>query len=708
MLQLMRRLLIFLLFWVLLAARAHASILVLGSPQNDLVVQLKKDGFQLVFADSPEHLMKLAHRGDVLLVLASSENRLTPINQQFYHWASSKKLRCYIEIPEQLPGKWTYGEPFRANLERGVISSGFFGKALPEMSILGLNDLYIQPIHSPNALVSFAKVAGFDKADYGLTGVEAHALLSQKDNVLVAAAYMSNFKNARYGPSASWQLFWESICSWLLNTEIHLSAWESDPRPAYSASEALPPDARITAILHGAAWIYRGNFLVHPSWREVVLKYQGDGLNPFGPPVGADKLAGDGCAGVLEGHASRIYQDGSQQYRYWMRCDVQGEVAFLLASAGKQLQNRNYLQTSGHLLDYMFYTAPFRQGLRAKKGSPVYGLLGWSETHPYVFYGDDNARAVLGAIGASAMLDDDRWASFIADNILANFRTSSQEGFEGGRLEEEDILKNGWRFYQSRSYINPHPHFESWMWACYLWLYHQTGYAPLLEKTKRAMAITMNHYPDKWKWTNGIQQERARMILPLAWLVRVDDTPEHRAWLDRVVTDLLKKQQPGGAIQEELGTPGLGLCEEVKSNSEYGAHEAPLIAKNGDPVADMLYTCNFAYFALNEAAHATGNNSYFEAVARLSDFLTRIQVKSSAHPDLDGAWFRAFDYNRWDYWASNADNGWGAWCTLTGWIQSWIVSTHYFVENKKSYWETTEHLAVKKYADQYIKEELVQ
>lgn len=34
----------------------------------------------------------------------------------------------------------------------------------------------------------------------------------------------------------------------------------------------------------------------------------------------------------------------------------------------------------------------------------------------------------------------------------------------------------------------------------------------------------MASYPEQWSWTNGIQQERARMILPLAWLYRVEPT----------------------------------------------------------------------------------------------------------------------------------------------------------------------------------------
>lgn len=135
------------------------------------------------------------------------------------------------------------------------------------------------------------------------------------------------------------------------------------------------------------------------------------------------------------------------------------------------------------------------------------------------------------------------------------------------------------------------------------------------------------------------------MILPLAWLVRVKDTPEHREWLDRVVSRLLENQQASGAIREELGNSSTGTFGKAKSNKEYGVTEAPLISHNGDPVADMLYTSNFAFFSLNEAARATGNSQYKKAVEKLSDFLIRIQVKSDRYAHLDGAWYRAFDYD---------------------------------------------------------------
>ena len=126
------------------------------------------------------------------------------------------------------------------------------------------------------------------------------------------------------------------------------------------------------------------------------------------------------------------------------------------------------------------------------------------------------------------------------------------------------------------------------MWAVYLWLYSQTGEQEFLDLSKKGIALTMKAYPAEWRWTNGIQQERARMVLPLAWLYRVEPTDEHKAWLDEIVGELRKNQDACGAIREELGDPSKGQFGGPRSNADYGRSEAPLINKNGDPVADML------------------------------------------------------------------------------------------------------------------------
>jgi len=209
----------------------------------------------------------------------------------------------------------------------------------------------------------------------------------------------------------------------------------------------------------------------------------------------------------------------------------------------------------------------------------------------------------------------------------------------------------------------------------------------------------MEAYPDEWRWTNGIQQERARMLLPLSWLVRLDDSPAHREWLRFMAGELLCSQDASGAIREEVGSPGHGSYGPPATNEDYGTTEAPLIQQNGDPLCDLLYTTNFALVGLHEATAATGDPFYAEAVDRLVAFLCRIQIRSERHPELNGGWFRAFDFKRWDYWASNADIGWGAWSIESGWTQSWIASVLALRQTGTSLWDLTAESRIGKWAE---------
>lgn len=114
-----------------------------------------------------------------------------------------------------------------------------------------------------------------------------------------------------------------------------------------------------------------------------------------------------------------------------------------------------------------------------------------------------------------------------------------------------------------------------------------------------------------------------------------------------------------------------------------------MIQRNGDPACDLFYTCNFAFLGLHEAAAATGDPFYSDAENKLAEFLCRIQIESEAHPELAGGWFRAFDYRRWDYWASASDWGWGPWSIETGWTQSWICSVLAMRHMNTSLWDVT-------------------
>ena len=78
-----------------------------------------------------------------------------------------------------------------------------------------------------------------------------------------------------------------------------------------------------------------------------------------------------------------------------------------------------------------------------------------------------------------------------------------------------------------------------------------------------------------------------------------------------------------------------------------------------------------------------------DAENKLAEFLCRIQVASDAQPAVDGGWFRAFDFGRWEHWGCNADLGWGAWAIESGWTQGWITAVLAMRQKKTSLWDLT-------------------
>ena len=683
---------------VLLAAISGCSgadtIWCCADEDNDLVTVLKDNGYRIVLSDDVQTTLEKAPEGAAVLLLNRSyPDSVRLLSGQQVSKIGEKGLRVFAEFASTAD---TLPQLHEIGFER-VVMTDSLAPGLGTMDLLSINrGRYFREDAAEGTVMAIAKVAGFDTAVYGLDDTPCYPLVYRKrDGLWMSTSQLSEFARLRFMPEAKWKVFWEKVIGDLTGHETRFSSWIYPVHPSYGKDVPLPDTARLASVRKGVEWFYNGHFLVDASWKkDWIDKYQGDGVMPIGPCLPPDIKDGDGSCGILEGHCSAIYADGRQAYRYWLRCDVQGEAAMTFAVAGNLLEYENYMSVASNLVNYAFDT--FRDGPRNDPESPSYGLLSWAITTKDTYYGDDNARAILGMIMAADVLESTEWNRKITEAILANYRTTGADGFRGDLLKDADLQKHGWKYYQDRSFVKPHPHFESWMWACYLWLYRQTGYAPLLELAEKGIAATMKAYPSGWSWTNGLQQEKARMILPLAWLYRVSPTEEHKDWLYFMVDELLKNQVECGAIREELGDSSKGLFGKVRSNDAYGKEEAPLIFDNGDPVADMLYTSNFAFFGLNEAACATGDPRIVSATERLSDFLTRIQVRSDSVKDVDGAWFRAFNYRDWDYWASDADSGWGAQCTLTGWIQSWIVTTQTLMEEGTSYWDETSDSSIGK------------
>jgi len=676
---------------------------------NDLYRVLKLNDFKCLRYSTPAQAIKEAPQGSPVLILADRyPDTATQIEESTLAAARQKNLRLYLEYPGSLP-EMQAGNLKRTHWERAVITSDRFGKSLQPMRIVAVQDCHFIPFQADNPWIVVAKVAGFDTAVYGLPQTSQPVLFEYSNGkALIATTKLSQFVTGRYAPHDAWPIIWDAILEWLTDGKpLPDLQFEPSVHATYGPGEQMPPDHERQAVIRGVDWYRNARLLIHDDWKhkwDEAAKWQ----DRVAPAPQLSWPTGDGSCGLLEGFNSRILFDGSQYVRWYIRADCNCESAMAFALRSLIDGDKNSKEIASNLLDYVYFKSNIQQDPRANPDSPSYGLLGW-DTRPngvVIYYGDDNARAFLGTMAAAASLKSDRWDESLLKGIIANFRTTGRKGFRGNNHQDASLQSSGWEPHFTSNRTNYAPHFESWIWATYLWLYDKTGYEPLLERTRTAITLMMKAYPDQWHWTNGIQQERARIILPLAWLVRVDDTPQHRKWLRFMAEELLDKQDPCGAIREEIGTKGHGSYGPPRSNDDYGRHEATLLQKNGDPVCDLLYTTNFAFLALHEAVSATGDPFYKHAEDKLAEFLCRIQVRSQTKPEFDGAWFRAFEYDRWDYWASNADIGWGTWSTETGWTQGWIASVMALRHKKTSLWDHTADSKIARYFDSYRKKML--
>jgi hypothetical protein len=665
---------------------------------NDLYCVAKASGVTCSRYGHAEEAVAEASDGSGLLVLADSyPGQTTNLDSKLYQDVAKKRLRLYVEFPSSVPDL-RVGDPqhvaygrYHNVLDRAVVDSEAFGPALKRMRILALHDCIYVPVQSQTAELVLARVAGFNTAIYGLPPDGLHPILFKHPNrdILVATTKLSEFVKGRYAPSEAWPYVWRWVFEWLSpERRPILVHWTPAVHPTFGRSQRLGISAELDAFRRGIAWFSNARLFVDPSWKyKAYENAKTPGQHP-GPT--ASWPLGDGSDGILEGFSSDIKWSGKQPVGWNLRTDCAGEVSMSMACSGMIENKPKNSEIGANLNNFIYFSSELAQGPRNDPKSPSFGLVGWSVPNsPGIYYGDDNARSMLGTMAAAGILRSNRWDEKVLRCLLANLRTTGVFGFRPNALTDKELQKFGWRHFYDQKFINYHPHFEAYPWACFLRAYEKTHYAPFLDRTRTGIRMTMAAYPNNWRWTNGLQQERARMLLPLAWLIQIEDKPEHRQWLKRMAGDLIAFQVECGGIREELGAPGNSSISPPKSNAQYGTSETSLLQHNGDPVCDLLYTINFAFLGLHEAAAATHDASYIRAENKLAEFLCRIQIQSEKHPELAGGWFRAFDYKGWDYWASASDWGWGPWSIETGWTMSWITSVLAMRHLGTSLWELT-------------------
>jgi len=673
-------------FWVGGCAENQGAVSIVGSETNDVYLALKRDGQTVPrYDDASRAIEKSPPRSALLIMAERYPQQRTLLDPSFFQRAREKQIRLYVEYPSSFPGL-SFAPAQKAVWERAVVAADAFGAALPAGRIVAVHGCSFLPTTpSQRSILAIARVAGYDTAIYGLPANSPPLLFETTDGqCLVATTKLSSFVTSRYAPSEDWRTIWRSILHRLDPAHEHSLQFTPIVRPAYAEYDPLPADIESQTFLRAANFYQHARLLIPPGRAAQIQKLLSSGSEDIMTPSTDEE--GDGTLGMQEGYSSGIAPDGTQLQRVPIRADCNAEAAMVLSLTR---DDDHAHAIARNLLDYVY--SPAMQGReRLDPHHPAFGLIAWgaiSRNWQIANYGDDNARTILATLCAAASLKTDRWDVPVLRALLANLRTTGRLGFRGDRIDMPALSQQGWKPFHDASPVNYSPHFESYLWACHLWAYHQTGEREFLEKARNAIEMTMGVYPAQWRLQ--INLERARMLLCLAWLVRVDDTPTHRAFLASVAHDLIQSQQSCGAIQDRVGETAGGRDQLPQSNSAYGTSETSLIQKNGDPVCDQLYTTGFALLGLHEAFATTGDPTLKQAEDKLAEFLCRIQTRSEKLPYLSGTWFRAFDYKRWECWASSADAGWGAWSIEAGWAQAWTATVLALRRQNTDLWSLT-------------------
>ena len=567
--------------------------------------------------------------------------------EDHYQQALQGKARLFVECPETLPqlslGEHCHSENLKV---RPVVTSDLI-PGLPELSIVTMHNFALRKVDSPvgNVILTASKVAGYRRAVFGLTE-ECYPVLffhPESENILISTAIISNFRRGRFAPAKDWKLLAGFVLGFIHgDDQVHDVEFEMPVHPTYNADSVLPADAEKSAFRRCMDWFVRETiYWMHGNW------------------------------GVLEGFSSLINENGIQTVQPGMRGDCMGETVLALAVDAALYKRPSAREMSEQLLKTLFTSGRISD---INPASQTYGGL-WFYENLAVVYGDDNSRAGFGAVFAGELLD---WQSHTAEVIRMAYsllRTTGPSGLRRPNVINPRSFTKGrtWKHYHEEIFEECRPHYQAYNWAFNLQMYALTEDEDFLISAKSALKRAAGLFPD-YLWQNGASTDWARVLLPFAMLVEVEDTPENRANLKKVATYYIDKMNEFGVIPELMGKRELGRYPSPASNKDYGKQEAALVQNNGDPVCDMLYTINYGFIGMHEAYMATGDEEYKKACDRMADFLCRIQVSSQEQFMLDGCWMRGFDYSLWEYFGSTSDTGWGPWCVETGWTNSWIAS----------------------------------
>ncbi|MFR5863731.1 MAG: hypothetical protein ACI3ZE_03500 [Candidatus Woodwardiibium sp.] len=489
--------------------------------------------------------------------------------------------------------------------------------------------------------------------------VSADALWTEHDTLLFCTFRLADFAKACFAPRKKWFSLIGFILLWLTGEKHDLSFLDAFyAQNAYSTTPCEGTDVELARAAERAMdWHEKGGFLLPPDE--------------------------NGCRAVLEGVGAAVLPDGTHSALHNYTTVSTGETALAYYLQSLYTGDDNSRRISDELL-----ASGRRHIADAADETDGWGRSGdnawWN-----VCYQDDDARGLLfprllRALYGEALPDADA----VRRNLDFLLRTTGTDGLRVARTElvddkkllvqtfeiEPDASRAGkWRWGGGRTLPiaelraqaggSPSAHYNGYYLAALLLAYKVLGDERYRDTAVRGLETIMAHFPNTAR-EHSETQELCRLILPLSYLYWVTGEEKHRTWLYAVTRSLLEKQHSSGAFIE-WDTGYNACCAGAKDG------ESSVLAANGDPVADMLYSMNWLPFSLMQAYFITHDDMFLILWRRVCGFLASIQL-CSRDKRIDGAWPRAFDVEQGEVYGVPNDVGWSPWSVECGWTMGQI------------------------------------
>jgi hypothetical protein len=598
----------------------------------------------------------------------------------------------FVEFASNFPGVPPSGPIRRADVARlFVAEAASYPDALPAGAILDPHDAICLPFEATEtvrAIVQIAKIAGVEKFDATIPpkNLIPGVLLGERGpgHFAVAATSISEFARRQYAPQAHWTRLLRDLTLTLLpdGPRKGVLADHIPLRPHTEPRKWVPPNTPVRLVVEttsGVALTLAAQ--TDSAWKETApgryetqLPAQVAGEKKFNLRATRGRAARSATVELRVEDRKAAYRRTLDNNLRWFE-----ESGVLLRPDGS-LGVAEWI--SGP--DIEGNRIPFgkRQGYSPERADCVfesalaywlYGKVAASDRHREVgrnmllnvmdfqrlsvndsFYGLWYTRGREGPI----FQDDEAWAIM---GSLAGYRYTRQPMFmHRGRLVADTaakiFAKGAPREAEAAGPAHPRPSDRGQMIAAWLYAYGITGDRAFLTLALPALHGLMESFPKIAGSLPAHTGESTRFLLPLALASVYSTDPAFPAALREQAEYLVSRMAPCGAIQEEG----------VYTGSKVQGGDLSLIHDSSEPISDQLYTTSFAAMNFWIAYKATGNEFYRENFFRVVDFLVRIQIESRDRT-INGGWMRGFDYSLWEYYGSNADQSWTAYCLETGW-----------------------------------------